>query len=74
MNQFKRDLTSSTFDRIETNITLNNQILSENLLSYKRLKISALPFDFGDCRICDDKASGIHYGVSTCEGCKVTFL
>jgi hypothetical protein len=26
---------------------------------------------FGDCKICHDKASGIHYGVITCEGCKV---
>jgi hypothetical protein len=26
---------------------------------------------FGNCRICHDKASGIHYGVVTCEGCKV---
>ena len=30
--------------------------------------------DFGNCRICHDKASGIHYGVATCEGCKVSFM
>ena len=23
------------------------------------------------CRICGDKASGLHYGVNTCEACKV---
>jgi hypothetical protein len=27
---------------------------------------------FGPCKVCTDKATGIHYGVSTCEGCKVT--
>lgn len=26
---------------------------------------------FGYCRVCNDKASGVHYGVPTCEGCKV---
>nr|KAG5699471.1 hypothetical protein BaRGS_016317 [Batillaria attramentaria] len=30
----------------------------------------AIPFPFGDCRICNDKATGVHYGVATCEGCK----
>ena len=25
---------------------------------------------FGLCKVCHDKATGIHYGISSCEGCK----
>ena len=28
---------------------------------------------FGNCKICHDKASGIHYGIASCEGCKGFF-
>ncbi|XP_074660315.1 uncharacterized protein LOC141912810 [Tubulanus polymorphus] len=33
----------------------------------------AIPYPFGDCKICKDKATGVHYGVATCEGCKGFF-
>ena len=29
--------------------------------------------NFGLCRVCKDKATGIHYGIRSCEGCKVSF-
>ena len=31
-------------------------------------------FDFGRCKVCKDKATGIHYGIPSCEGCKVIIM
>ena len=25
------------------------------------------------CKVCNDEASGFHYGVDSCEGCKVRY-
>jgi hypothetical protein len=40
----------------------------KTLLVHKRTKST---YPFGKCKVCNDKATGIHYGIATCEGCKV---
>ncbi|RNA16748.1 Ecdysone-induced 78C [Brachionus plicatilis] len=47
----------------------------EKYLSQKRnaSEIFETKYDFGLCRICQDHATGIHYGVCTCESCKAFF-
>ena len=32
------------------------------------------PRVYKPCVVCNDKSSGYHYGVSSCEGCKVRFI
>lgn len=34
---------------------------------------SSEPLELPFCRICGKRASGIHFGVYSCEACKVTF-
>lgn len=50
-----------------------NVISIEYSLSQKRSQNEAFEakFNFGKCRICSSEATGIHYGVCSCEGCKV---
>jgi hypothetical protein len=33
---------------------------------------AALPPMLPPCRVCGERASGFHYGVNTCEACKVS--
>jgi hypothetical protein len=41
----------------------------------KKLRHSSDTFGyFGNCKICKDRATGIHYGIASCEGCKVCFV
>ena len=49
-----------------------NEINSENSTENQDKKACKLDKQiFGNCKVCNDKASGIHYGVASCEGCKV---
>ncbi|CAF5151303.1 unnamed protein product [Rotaria magnacalcarata] len=62
-----KSIIRSSIEKIsnEKEIQQIGKIISTNTSVDKR------PFPFGHCRVCADKATGAHYGVPTCEGCKV---
>lgn len=58
-------------------LTLSSHLRESNEMSSNIESTSEkekVTYDFGNCKVCNDKASGIHYGVASCEGCKVREL
>jgi hypothetical protein len=64
----------STESNINKNVSINNLINNDEITTTENQakKVRKLNKDqFGLCKVCNSKATGIHYGVASCEGCKV---
>lgn len=51
----------------------SNSTSSDKISTPTTTKRPKSTFPFGKCKVCNDKATGVHYGITTCEGCKVFF-
>ena len=61
----------SSSDETCTIIGINKDVIKKN--KSNEIKRTRSTFPFGKCKVCNDKATGVHYGVPTCEGCKVCY-
>lgn len=70
----KRPCSSSTDDVVMTKpAAYSGMDSSQDSPDSAQQPTSSTPF-LPPCRVCGEKASGFHYGVNTCEACKVRLL
>lgn len=52
----------------------NDESSRNNRYKHSSAAVAAQQLSYENCPICSDRVSGYHYGLLTCESCKVSFL